>query len=747
MDETNININNQTILPETLKTSLYQALPFKMNYCNAFKDEFNQPLDEPVIEVFQTKHLKELEALKIYIRESFVNRKRKKDVVEKKQNDGAEGSECQKTKSEGTEDTTGTGIQEVKNKEKDTTEVITCNADTVGTTGAKIQEVTKSSVQEVNDIQVVDELETISNISYNSAISAISKTNEQKTTKSNLDINQTPNLITSETKSNSDTTTVTENDTSNPSNMTVTKKKLLRFPSDSAKNRMINASAVTNSNTSDNNVETTDNPKQTYEEFIANKRLLANKKIVDTVEKEFSQIREISLNTPDSFSAFILDVDDIYDEHFLKKLFESGSVPEPSWITINPKSNRYHVVYLLEHLHLKKYKHNQTKYMTIYYYLSKMFRADCAYKGLWTHNPLWIGEFEECETSTGTVESVGCETQTIPSPSATDITMEQSNQNTTENVTNIEVKLETTESVETKNLKLVSEPFILKYCQHENVFNLDYLHRYAKDWFDSKNLKIPQHVKYMSDFDVLNMDSGDQQDNNDEKVGHNLSIIHENLGYGARNNTIFMRCMYFANQGYSKEKLQEQAKQDAEKYQQIKESSNKKPLSVRELDAIVNSVLKYHANGKNNVYKLYDLDGTLLTTKKHYIPFSEWQKQQNLKSQKVRKADRDRKVKQMAEMLEAKLDKKTICETLNICNSTYYNYLKFVLQLVSYMTLSIKDLFKIRLKNKMDYYLSYFGKMFDTDDLLEIINKFEKQYITKLMLNKNVLQLFFNHHL
>lgn len=710
MDETNININNQTVLPETLKTSLYQALPFKMNYCNAFKDEFNQPLDEPVIEVFQTKHLKELEALKIYIRESFVNRKRKKDVVEKKQNDGAESGKCQETKSKvatGTDDTT---IQEVKSKEKDTTEIIT---GTVGTACHESQEVTKSSVQKVNEIQVVDKLETISASNAISMISMISNTDEQKTTESKLDIVQTPN----------------------PSNPTVTKKKLLRFPSDSAKNRTMNASSVTNSNTSDNNVETiesTDNPKQTYEEIIANKRLLANIKIVDTVEKEFSQIREISLNTPDSFSAFILDVDDIYDECFLKKLFESGAAPEPSWITINPKSNRYHIVYLLEHLHLKKYKHNQTKYMTIYYYLSRVFCADRAYKGLWTHNPLWIGEYEVQEEI----------------PSTTDITIEQSNQNTTENLTNSDVKLETTELVENTNLKLVSKPFILKYCEYENVFDLDYLHRYAKDWFDSKNLKIPQHVKYMSDFDVLNVDSGsDKQDNNDGKVEHELSIIHENLGYGARNNTIFMRCMYFANQGYSKEKLQEQAKQDAEKYQQIKESSNKKPLSVRELDAIVNSVLKYHANGKNNVYKLYDLDGTLLTTKKHYIPFSEWQKQQNLKSQKVRKADRDRKVKQMAEMLEAKLDKKTICETLNICNSTYYNYLKFVLQLVSYMTLSIKDLFKIRLKNKMDYYLSYFGKMFDTDDLLEIINKFEKQYITKLMLNKNVLQLFFNHHL
>lgn len=716
MDETNININNQTVLPETLKTSLYQALPFKMNYCNVFKDEFNQPLDEPVIEVFQTKHLKELEALKIYIRESFINRKRKKDVAEKKQNDGAEDTESTKG-----------------------------NTGTADTTGTESQEVAKLSVQEVNDIQVVDELETINNISDNNTISAISKTNEQKTTESKLDIVQTPNPIASESKANSDTTTITDNDTSNSSNTTVTKKKLLRFPSDSAKNRMMNASSVNSSDvdTSDNKsvepIKTTDNPKQTYEEFIANKRLLANKKIVDTVEKQFSQIREISLNTPDSFSAFILDVDDIYDECFLKKLFESGSVPEPSWITINPKSNRYHVVYLLEHLHLKKYKHNQTKYMTIYYYLSRVFRADRAYKGLWTHNPLWIGEYEKCEEYTA---------QKITIPSTTDITIEQSNQNTTENLTNSEVKLETTELVENTNLKLVSKPFILKYCEHENVFDLDYLHRYAKDWFDSKNLKIPQHVKYMSDFDVLNVDSGsDKQDNNDGKAEHELSIIHENLGYGARNNTIFMRCMYFANQGYSKEKLQEQAKQDAEKYQQIKESSNKKPLSVRELDAIVNSVLKYHANGKNNVYKLYDLDGTLLTTKKHYIPFSEWQKQQNLKSQKVRKADRDRKVKQMAEMLEAKLDKKTICEKLNICNSTYYNYLKFVLQLVSYMTLSIKDLFKIRLKNKMDYYLSYFGKIFDTDDLLEIRNKFEKQYITKLMLNKNVLQLFFNHHL
>lgn len=711
MDETNININNQTVLPETLKTSLYQALPFKMNYCNAFKDEFNQPLDEPVIEVFQTKHLKELEALKIYIRESFINRKRKKDVVEKKQKDGAESGKCQETKSK-------------------------------VATGIEIQEVTKSSAQEVNEIQVVDKPETISDISTSNAISMISmtsNTDEQKTTESNLDIDQTPNPITSETKSNSDNITVTENNTSNPSNTTVTKKKLLRFPSDSAKNRTMNASVVTNSNTSKNNVETiesTDNPKQTYEEFIANKRLLANKKIVDTVEKEFSQIREISLNTPDSFSAFIFDVDDIYDEHLLNKLFESGAVPEPSWITINPKSNRYHIVYLLEHLHLKKYKHNQTKYMTIYYYLSRVFRADRAYKGLWTHNPLWIGEYETCEE------------QKITIPSETDNTTIQSNENTTKNLTNSEVKLETTEPVETQNLKLVSKPFILKYCEHENVFDLDYLHRYAKDWFDSKNLKIPQHVKYMSDFDVLNMDSGsDKQDNNDRKVEHELSIIHENLGYGARNNTIFMRCMYFANQGYSKEKLQEQAKQDAEKYQQIKESSNKKPLSVRELDAIVNSVLKYHANGKNNVYKLYDLDGTLLTTKKHRVPFSEWQKQQNLKSQKVRKADRDRKVKQMAEMLEAKLDKQTICKKLNICNSTYYNYLKFVLQLVNYMTLSIKDLFKIRLKKKMDYYLSYFGEMFDTNDLLEIINKFEKQYITKLMLNKNVLQLFFNHHL
>ena len=718
MDETNININNQTVLPETLKTSLYQALPFKMNYCNAFKDEFNQPLDEPVIEVFQTKHLKELEALKIYIRESFINRKRKKDVVEKKHN--------------GSEDTKST---KGNTRTEDTTETIT------GTKGDESQEVTKSSVQEVNEIQVVDKLETISDISTSNAISMTNNTDEQKTTESNLDIVQTPNPIASESKPNSDTTTMTdnitviENDTSNPSSTIVTKKKLLRFPSDSAKNRMMNASAVTNSNTSNNNVETiesTDNPKQTYEEFIANKRLLANKKIVDTVEKEFSQIREISLNTPDSFSAFIFDVDDIYDECFLKKIFESGVAPEPSWITINPKSNRYHIVYLLEHLHLKKYKHNQTKYMTIYYYLSKVFRADRAYKGLWTHNPLWVGEYEVQEEI----------------PSTTDITIAQSNQNTIENVTNSEVKLDVTTPDEVANLKLVSKPFILKYCEHENVFDLDYLHRYAKDWFDSKNLKIPQHVKYMSDFDVLNVDSGsDKQDNNDGKVEHELSIIHENLGYGARNNTIFMRCMYFANQGYSKEKLQEQAKQDAEKYQQIKESSNKKPLSVRELDAIVNSVLKYHANGKNNVYKLYDLDGTLLTTKKHYIPFSEWQKQQNLKSQKVRKADRDRKVKQMAEMLEAKLDKKTICEKLNICNSTYYNYLKFVLELVSYMTLSIKDLFKIRLKNKMDYYLSYFGKMFDTDDLLEIINKFEKQYITKLMLNKNVLQLFFNHHL
>ena len=162
----------------------------------------------------------------------------------------------------------------------------------------------------------------------------------------------------------------------------------------------------------------------------------------------------------------------------------------------------------------------------------------------------------------------------------------------------------------------------------------------------------------MSDFDVLNVDSGsDKQDNNDGKVEHELSIIHENLGYGARNNTIFMRCMYFANQGYSKEKLQEQAKQDAEKYQQIKESSNKKPLSVRELDAIVNSVLKYHANGKNNVYKLYDLDGTLLTTKNIIFHFLNG-KNNKPKSQKSEKLIVIEKSNKWLKMLEAKLDKK-----------------------------------------------------------------------------------------
>lgn len=38
-------IENNKSLSDDLKVALLSVLPFKMNYCNAFKNEFNQPLD------------------------------------------------------------------------------------------------------------------------------------------------------------------------------------------------------------------------------------------------------------------------------------------------------------------------------------------------------------------------------------------------------------------------------------------------------------------------------------------------------------------------------------------------------------------------------------------------------------------------------------------------------------------------------------------------------------------------------
>lgn len=189
------------------------------------------------------------------------------------------------------------------------------------------------------------------------------------------------------------------------------------------------------------------------------------------------------------------------------------------------------------------------------------------------------------------------------------------------------------------------------------------------------------------------------------------------VGFEYRNNTIFMRCMYFANQNYTEYELKKQALEDAEYYAK---HSNKKSLSRNEISNIVKSVLKIHNSGKNNVFKLYDLNGTLLSKQQSYSKFIKLQKERNLKSQKVRQEERDKKIHEMSKMLENKIDKQTICHKLRICKSTYYNYRKIIIELALHINTTDKNFFQSKLCNKFNYYMDYLHKLFDNVSIFNI---------------------------
>lgn len=383
-------------------------------------------------------------------------------------------------------------------------------------------------------------------------------------------------------------------------------------------------------------------------------------------------IREISLNSSKSFSAIILDVDKPYNPKQIQKLIDLNLVPKPSWITINPKSNHYHAVYLLDNLYLKKYSKNTKRYVAIYHYLSTVYHADTAYKGLWTHNPLHI--------------------------------------------TND-----------------VDFPFKLDFCNDNLIYELDDLYIRAEDWLETTNIELPKHlINQALDNDSASVTNKNYQYNN-------KSV---DVGFECRNNTIFMRCMYFANQNYTEYELKNQALEDVEYYAK---HSNKKPLSRNEISNIVKSVLKIHHNGKNNVFKLYDLDGTLLSRQQSYSKFIKLQKERNLKSQKVRQEERDKKIHEMSKMLENKVDKKTICHQLRICKSTYYNYRKIIIELALHINISNKNFFKSKLCNKFNYYMDYLSKLFDNLSIFhiqKILRQRNPEILNQLQIKQKINDVF-----
>ena len=388
-------------------------------------------------------------------------------------------------------------------------------------------------------------------------------------------------------------------------------------------------------------------------------------------------IREISLNSSKSFSAIILDVDKPYNPKQIQKLIDLNLVPKPSWITINPKSNHYHAVYLLDNLYLKKYSKNTKRYVAIYHYLSTVYHADPAYKGLWTHNPLHI---------------------------TTDVDF----------------------------------PFKLDFCNDNLIYELDDLYIRAEDWLETTNIEFPKHLINQTLDNVHNSVNG-----NSQSYQYNNKSVPVDIGFECRNNTIFMRCMYFANQNYTEYELKNQALEDAEYYAK---HSNKKPLSRNEISNIVKSVLKIHHNGKNNVFKLYDLDGTLLSRQQSYSKFIKLQKERNLKSQKVRQEERDKKIHEMSKMLENKVDKKTICHQLRICKSTYYNYRKIIIELALHINTSNKNFFQNKLRNKFNYYLDYLSKLFDNLSIFhiqKILRQRNPEIMNQLQMKNKVNDVFY----
>lgn len=401
--------------------------------------------------------------------------------------------------------------------------------------------------------------------------------------------------------------------------------------------------------------------------------------ILDTKQNLLNDnIREISLNSSKSFSAIILDVDKPYNPKQIQKLIDLNLIPKPSWITINPKSNHYHVVYLLDNLYLKKYNKNTKRYVATYHYLSTVYHADPAYKGLWTHNPLHTADD-------------------------------------------------------------IDFPFKLDFC-NDLIYKLDDLYIRATDWLETANIELPKHLMNQS------------LDYNSDYEDISFSIAHYNyqhnknqsadVGFEYRNNTIFMRCMYFANQNYTEYELKKQALEDAEYYAK---HSNKKPLSRNEISNIVKSVLKIHNSGKNNVFKLYDLNGTLLSKQQSYSKFIKLQKERNLKSQKVRQEERDKKIHEMSKMLENKIDKQTICHKLRICKSTYYNYRKIIIELALHINTTDKNFFQSKLCNKFNYYMDYLHKLFDNVSIFniqKILRQRNPDIMNQLLIKNKINEVF-----
>lgn len=307
----------------------------------------------------------------------------------------------------------------------------------------------------------------------------------------------------------------------------------------------------------------------------------------------YERIREVSLNTSDSFSALIFDVDLCWceEEDNLDWQIAEARIPKPSWITVNPRSGKFHVVYLLDRIYLKRYENYIRKFNKIYKYFCPLLGGDPAYKCLWTHNPLFSdgmnGYF---------------------------------------------------------NIPIVNN---VRYSL-DQLFNL-----------------IPNDIQH-SELPATHTDSAEKVKDIERRSTENKIVA---TGVDYRNNTIFMRLMWFAKFKPEAD-LMELATLWRDKYHE--RYPNKLYMVNSEILAIVRSVEKYKADGSlfvNYCVDLFDVKKIEKTNE-----FTAIQADRGKKSGVIRKNKKQEKMIKMKELWDIGYTKEEIMTKLALSERSYKRY-------------------------------------------------------------------------
>lgn len=309
------------------------------------------------------------------------------------------------------------------------------------------------------------------------------------------------------------------------------------------------------------------------------------------------QVKEISINTKNSYSAIIIDCDFEFFADEITNLIERNKIPVPSWITINPNSNKYHVVFLLDQVYKKRqnkgestenYETRLSKFKKTYEYFRQLLGGDPAYKLLWTHNPTYNPVFSGKGSF---IIPIGC-------------------------------------------YKRYSLDMLADFVGVEPVLEV----------------QKPQPKR---------------------KVATKANLYQNKItGTGAdyRNNTIFLRCMWFAR-FRPEQDLVELAKLWRDMYADAQ--PHKQAITDVELQGIVNSVLRYKSENKLYVIRLVSLFDNKFEDDEEFL---KRQTELGKRSGMARNKRKTEKIEKMKELLAAGKTREEIKIMLKISERTYERY-------------------------------------------------------------------------